>query len=141
MHESLTREIDSAPKGARVGAFFDLDRTIIAGFSAFALLANRIMSGRMTVGGFMKTVLASLRYETGGIGFSAMVNETSELLAGFDEAEYSALGDKIFEGCFAGHVYEVEILEPIETKNWKPEDLDSHIATIRGAYLEALALD
>jgi putative phosphoserine phosphatase/1-acylglycerol-3-phosphate O-acyltransferase len=105
MHESLTREIDSAPKGAKTGAFFDLDRTIIAGFSAFAFLADWIMSGRMTVGGFAKTVLASLRYETGGIGFSAMVNETSALLEGFDEDEYSALGETIFEGWLAGDVY------------------------------------
>ena len=105
IHESLTREIDTCPKGADTAAFFDLDRTIIAGFSALAFLANWIMSGRMTLAGFAKTVLASLRYETGGIGFSAMVNDTSALLKGFDEAEYSALGDKIFEAWLAGEIY------------------------------------
>ena len=36
LYTSLTGAIDKGPAGPRIGAFFDLDRTLIAGFSASA---------------------------------------------------------------------------------------------------------
>ena len=34
LHAELTREVDDGPSGPQIGAFFDLDRTLVAGFSA-----------------------------------------------------------------------------------------------------------
>ena len=36
LHQRLTEEIRQGPSGPKVGAFFDLDRTLLAGFSAGA---------------------------------------------------------------------------------------------------------
>ena len=44
LHAALTREILSGPAGPKVGAFFDLDQTLLAGFSAGALLRERYLS-------------------------------------------------------------------------------------------------
>lgn len=104
-HNSLTREIEESPQGSEIGAFFDLDRTIIAGFSAIVFIANWILSGRMSASGFMRTLAASLRYELGQLGFSAMVAETAGLLAGFSEAEYERIGERIFSNWIAADVY------------------------------------
>ena len=45
--EDITKEIDEGPPGPSVGAFFDLDRTLIAGFSVMPLLVDGLMSGRI----------------------------------------------------------------------------------------------
>ena len=41
----LTHEIRRGPSGPKVGAFFDLDQTLLAGFSASAFFRERLVSG------------------------------------------------------------------------------------------------
>ncbi len=105
LYSSLTREIEDSPDGPQIGAFFDLDRTIIAGFSALVFIGNWILSGRMTPSGFMRTLSASLKYELGRLGFSAMVGETAGLLQGFSELEYERIGERIFSNWLAADIY------------------------------------
>jgi hypothetical protein len=38
LHEQLTHEIRTGPAGPNIGAFFDLDQTLFAGFSGRRLL-------------------------------------------------------------------------------------------------------
>ena len=38
----LTQEIDRGPSGPKVGAFFDVDGTLLAGFSAMAFWRDRL---------------------------------------------------------------------------------------------------
>ena len=45
----VTYEVDRGPTGSEVGAFFDLDGTLISGFSVFAFLRDRLLSGRFTL--------------------------------------------------------------------------------------------
>ena len=47
LHAELTREIRESPPGPKVGAFFDVDRTLLAGFSAVAFVREQLLSGRM----------------------------------------------------------------------------------------------
>ena len=44
----IVHDVDESPAGPGVGAFFDVDGTLIAGFSAVAFLRDRLFSGRMT---------------------------------------------------------------------------------------------
>ena len=46
-HGDITREIDEGPGGPHVGAFFDLDRTLVAGFSVFAFFSDALFRGRI----------------------------------------------------------------------------------------------
>ena len=41
-HKHLTREIDRAPSDPKIAAFFDVDRTLLAGFSGAAFLRDKI---------------------------------------------------------------------------------------------------
>ena len=101
----IVRDIEESPSGASIGAFFDFDRTLIAGFSAMAFLGGWVLSGRMGPMGVLRTLAATARFRTGQIGFSALVAETSEFLAGFSEAEYRALAERIFTRWLAGDVF------------------------------------
>ena len=46
--DAITRPILEGEAGSHIGAFFDLDRTLIQGFSAKQFFQTRLMSGRMT---------------------------------------------------------------------------------------------
>ncbi len=105
VYKSLTREIDEGPSGPQIGAFFDLDRTILAGFSAFAFLAKWVASGRASPAGLLQTALASARFELGQIGFSGLVAETAAMLAGYPEKEYASFAQSVFEGWLAATIY------------------------------------
>ena len=101
----MARDISESTPGAGVGAFFDFDNTLIAGFSAVSFLGGWLLSGRMGPRGLLKTLSATARFRTGQIGFSALVAETSEFLAGFSEGEYRELADRIFVRWLAGDIF------------------------------------
>jgi putative phosphoserine phosphatase/1-acylglycerol-3-phosphate O-acyltransferase len=103
--ESSFPDVERSPRGAGVGAFFDLDRTLIAGFSAVAFLGGWLLSGRMGPLGLLRTVLATLRFRAGSIGFSAFVAETAEFLTGYSEARYRELAEKIFTRWLSAEVF------------------------------------
>jgi putative phosphoserine phosphatase/1-acylglycerol-3-phosphate O-acyltransferase len=100
-----TREIEDGPSGPSVGAFFDLDRTIIAGFSATAFLGQWVASGMMTPRDFLHTIVAATRFELGQIGFSAFVAETSSVLRDFSEQEYRQMAAGLFASWLSGAIY------------------------------------
>lgn len=104
-YRSITREVDEAPAGPRIAAFFDLDRTILAGFSALAMMARWTMAGRVSAGGLARTALASLQFGLGRLDFSALVAESSALLAGVAESDYAGMGQSLFSGWLAGDVF------------------------------------
>jgi putative phosphoserine phosphatase/1-acylglycerol-3-phosphate O-acyltransferase len=101
----ILRDVEEGERGRSVGAFFDFDNTLIAGFSAVAFLGGWILSGRMGPSGLARTLLATMRFRAGQIGFSALVAETAEFLNGFRETEYRELADRIFSSWLAGDVF------------------------------------
>ena len=66
----LTQEIDRGPSGPKVGAFFDVDGTLLAGFSAMAFWRDRLLSGQMSLSDLSENLLAFVGFQRGR-GFSA----------------------------------------------------------------------
>src|SRR5437899_337885 len=77
LHADLTREIDEGPAGPAVGAFFDVDGTLIAGFSAVAFLRDRLASGRMRARDLADAILSTARFQLGRLGFSGLLAATA----------------------------------------------------------------
>jgi putative phosphoserine phosphatase / 1-acylglycerol-3-phosphate O-acyltransferase len=101
----LTREIDEGPSGAKIAAFFDVDRTILAGFSFIEFIRDGIWNGRITPTAFLDTLLAIVRFEIGQVGFSGFVTGTSGSLRGLSEEEFQGIGERIFDERLAADVY------------------------------------
>src|SRR5262249_52096576 len=99
------REIDDGPAGSHIGAFFDLDRTLVAGFTIFTFLLDGVVSGRVGVAGVAQFLRAALAFQLGRQGFSAFVTETLTLLGGAAEADLQELADRIFAERMSGDVY------------------------------------
>ncbi len=101
----LIREILDGPRGPRVGAFFDVDRTLLAGFSAAEFIRDGIVSGRMGAATMWETAAAIAQFQLGQIGFSSFVARTSGALRGMPETEFAAIGERLFRERLAATIY------------------------------------
>ena len=104
-HADLTREIDEGPAGPAVGAFFDVDGTLIAGFSAVAFLRDRLASGRMRARDLADAVLSTARFQLGRLGFSGLIAATAAWLRDVPEQELEELAERIFARALASAIY------------------------------------
>ncbi len=105
LHGHITREIEAGPGGPRVGAFFDVDGTLIAGFSAVAFLRDRLMSGQMRVRDLAEALAATVRFQLGRIGFSGLIAATAGWLRDVPECELEELAERIFTKEIAAAIY------------------------------------
>lgn len=105
LHEALTREIEEGPSGPQIGAFFDVDRTLIAGFSAYEFLRDGLRTGLVGPLALGDALATALRFQSQQIGFSAFVTGVTSMIRGHSEAEFEATGGRIFAERLAGNIY------------------------------------
>jgi putative phosphoserine phosphatase/1-acylglycerol-3-phosphate O-acyltransferase len=105
LHSQLTREIDAGPDGPRIGAFFDVDRTLIAGFSAFQFLRDGLGNGLVSPSDLAGALSTAVRFQLGQVGFSGFVTGTVGMLRGRSEADFAAIGERIFHERLATEIY------------------------------------
>ena len=101
----LTQEIERGPAGPKVGAFFDVDGTLLAGFSAMAFWRDRLLSGQMSLADVRENLLAFVGFQRGRIGFSGMLAAWSGMLRGTPEQELVETGERLFDSELAALVY------------------------------------
>ena len=105
LHEKLTAEVRSGPSGSKVGAFFDLDQTLFAGFSATAFTRNQLVSGRLSARDFAHSMRAVVSFARGRMGFSSFVDATSAVYRGLDESVLEEAGRDAFEKYLVTQIY------------------------------------
>lgn len=81
---------------SRVGAFFDLDRTILAGFSGRALVRELVVRRRLGPRDLARVARLLVQMELGATGFSGMLTGLSRNLRGMTEEEFEELGLHVF---------------------------------------------
>lgn len=101
----VTAEVDLLPEGPQIGAFFDFDGTIIAGYSAASLMRMQIRRGELSARQLAESAAAMARFGLGNTSFSTMMMASAQFLAGIEESEYLALGDQLFEKEIARLIY------------------------------------
>jgi putative phosphoserine phosphatase / 1-acylglycerol-3-phosphate O-acyltransferase len=104
-HGILTREIDEGPSGPHIGAFFDLDRTLIAGFSASAFVREWLTSGRAAIADVAAAASAATAFQLGRKNFSAFVSESLAMVRDLTEEEFEQIGERIFGSTIAGNIF------------------------------------
>ncbi len=105
LHAELTREVDEGASGPHIAAFFDLDRTLLAGFSAAHFIREDVLAGRMSARHFAQTILAATLFQLRQIGFSGFVASTMERLRGIPESELQSHAEHMFIEHLAADVY------------------------------------
>ncbi|HSV40369.1 MAG TPA: HAD-IB family hydrolase [Nocardioidaceae bacterium] len=101
--EDLLAEVEAGPRGPQIGAFFDLDGTLVHGFTATHIFRDRIRNGQVAISDLAKMVLTAVDGSLGGdptrigdIGLGA--------LRGHLEDQMQELGERLFVQKIAGTI-------------------------------------
>ena len=103
--EWLIEEIENAPGGPEIGAFFDFDGTLIDDYSAAAFFKYRLRRGEISVSEVVKTVREGINVERRGHDVSEMMRVGIQGQAGREADEMDAWARNVFSKKIAGMIY------------------------------------
>lgn len=103
--DSITREILAGESGAHIGAFFDLDRTIIKDFSAKQFFQTRALSGKMTSQEIVAQLAGVFLYATGDKNFAALAAMGAKGVKGVPEKVFLEVGEEVYNKHLADAIY------------------------------------
>jgi HAD superfamily hydrolase (TIGR01490 family) len=103
--EQLLADVEAAPRGPRVGAFFDFDGTVIDGYSLAAFARHHLRSLHVTPADLGQLLLTGLRGVTTEEDFEKFTVAGMKAWAGRSEDELVELGERLFVQGIAGSLY------------------------------------
>ncbi|WP_253900505.1 HAD-IB family hydrolase/lysophospholipid acyltransferase family protein [Mycobacterium asiaticum] len=95
----------ASPPGPNVGAFFDLDGTLVAGFTAVILTQERIRRRDMGVGELLSMISGALNHTLGRIEFEDLIGKASMALAGRLLTDLDEIGERLFNQRIESRIY------------------------------------
>ena len=103
--ESITNEILEGESGPHIGAFFDLDRTLIKGFSAKEFFQSRLLSGKMTTKEIVAQFAGVLVYAMGNKNFAGLAAISANGVKGVKEKVFIDVGEEVYLKHLASEIY------------------------------------
>ncbi len=98
-------EIMASPPGPKIGAFFDLDGTLVAGFTAVILTQERLLRRDMGVGELLSMVQAGLSHTLGRIEFEDLIGKAAAALTGRLLDDLEEIGERLFVQRIESRIY------------------------------------
>ena len=98
-------EIRGGPAGPGVGAFFDLDGTLVAGFTGVIMTRDRLRRRQMGVGEFIGMVQAGLNHQLGRSEFEDLIGKGARMLRGNSLGDIDELAERLFVQKVIGRIY------------------------------------
>jgi putative phosphoserine phosphatase / 1-acylglycerol-3-phosphate O-acyltransferase len=102
---ALIDEIEEGPAGPEVGAFFDLDGTLIAGYSANVFYQEFIRRRQMSLADIARSLGAAVDQGIRGSDVTPLVEIAAGSFRGRPEEELAELGERLFVQRIAGMVF------------------------------------
>lgn len=98
-------EIQASPQGPEVGAFFDLDGTLVAGFTGVVMTQDRFRRRQMSMGEFIGMVQAGLNHQLGRSEFEDLIGKGARMLRGNSLDAVDELAERLFVQKIVGRIY------------------------------------
>ncbi len=98
-------EVEASPPGPKVGAFFDLDGTLVAGFTGVIMTRERFRRREIGVGEFLGVVQAALNHQLGRADFEQLIYRGASMMRGRSLDDIDELGERLFVQHIIGKVY------------------------------------
>lgn len=102
---SLLEEVRNSPEGPQIGAFFDFDGTIISGYSATAMLIEKLKRRDMSVEEMFETTNTIAQYSMGQVGFSGLMSTGARFMKGISEESYVRFGEELYQKHISRKIY------------------------------------
>ncbi|MGB3481508.1 MAG: HAD family hydrolase [Mycobacterium sp.] len=93
----LVTAISAGPAGPQIGAFFDVDGTLVDGFTAVPHAGHRIRARQARIGEIFGVIEAATRYRLGRMEFERLVVRAAGYLRGESLAALDTLGADLFD--------------------------------------------
>ncbi|MCZ6828022.1 MAG: HAD-IB family hydrolase [Gammaproteobacteria bacterium] len=103
--KQLLKTVEESPSGPQVAAIFDFDGTLIAGYSATALIREQLRRGDISPRDLIELMAAAANFGLGNMGFSGMMVVSAQFMRGLSEQSYHELGEELFIKEIARLVY------------------------------------
>jgi putative phosphoserine phosphatase/1-acylglycerol-3-phosphate O-acyltransferase len=103
--EAVTRAVMEGESGAHIGAFFDLDRTLIKNFSAKEFFQARLFSGKMTTNEIIAQFSGVLVYAMGNGNFAGLAAVGAQGVKGVKEEIFIEVGEEVYLKHLASEIY------------------------------------
>jgi len=98
-------EVMASPEGPHVGAFFDLDGTLVAGFTGVILTQEQFLSRQMGVGDFIGMIQAGLNHQLGRSEFEDLIHAASGAMRGRSLSDLDEMGERLFRQKIESRIY------------------------------------
>lgn len=101
----LLEDVRNSPEGAQVGAFFDFDGTVIAGYSVMAFMRHHVRNLDIQLGTTVRTLLAGTQKLETEEDFRKFLEITGRTWAGRTPEDLEKLGQQLFRDEIGPSVY------------------------------------
>jgi putative phosphoserine phosphatase/1-acylglycerol-3-phosphate O-acyltransferase len=98
-------DVRRADRGPAVAALFDFDGTLVAGYSVFAFLQEKLLQGQMRLEEVTGMLAVMGRFAAGRVDFGRLVAEGARHARGVEEQRYVGLGERSFEKHLAARLF------------------------------------
>jgi putative phosphoserine phosphatase/1-acylglycerol-3-phosphate O-acyltransferase len=98
-------EVDASPAGPQVGAFFDLDGTLVAGFTVAAVTRDRLRHREVGAGEFLRMMQLAVEYRLGRQQFQNVIEGAVQSTRGRLAEDVEEVGERIFQQSVADLIY------------------------------------
>ncbi len=98
-------EVDASPKGPEIGAFFDLDGTLVAGFTAAAHTRDRLRRREVGAGDFLRMTQLAVEYKLGRREVQALIEGGAGTAKGRLAEDVEEMGERIFAQSVKDQIY------------------------------------
>lgn len=103
--EAITTDILEGESGPEIGAFFDLDRTLIKNFSAKNFFQTRLFSGKMSGRELVAQFGGVLVYAIGDGNFAGLAAVGAQGVKGVKEEVFIEVGEEVYYKYLAEEIY------------------------------------
>lgn len=103
--ESITMPVIEGERGPHIGAFFDLDRTLIKGFSAKQFFQTRLLSGKMSPSEIIAQFNGAVVYAIGNKNFAGLAAIGAKGVKGVKEKVFIEMGEEVYQKHLAKEIY------------------------------------
>ena len=98
-------EVDASPPGPSVGAFFDLDGTLVAGFTVAAVTRDRLRRREVGAAEFVQMMQLAVEYRLGRSQFENVIAGAVRTTKGRLAEDVEEVGERIFRQSVADLIY------------------------------------
>ena len=98
-------EVDASPEGPGTGAFFDLDGTLVAGFTVAAVTKDRLRRREVGATEFLHMMQLAVEYRLGRNQFENVIEGAVRSTRGRLAEDVEEMGERIFQQSVADLIY------------------------------------